>query len=388
MIWFFLFVLVVGVQSFKCHDAVCDNAFALASLHAKQQTVVPLLAAAIMVKNEADAMKLSMESLHLVGITTLFVFDTGSTDGTQAVVRDEAARLGLQLDLFEGPFVDFSTSRNYMLRRVEGRSRWLLLLDAGDIIVVTTPGDELDALLEESLRDDRLCSILLEQQWNSGSSHYVNRLIRNDGTWMYVQPVHEYLLRVSDAEACVDMELRDAGDEFMQFMLWQNRTVSGRTSGARWLRDVGVLERELVRDPTNSRAAYYLGNTYSALGMHREAIVAFKRRIGMHGWYEEIEMSKISIVSSYIALGDLASANYWSIDLYEENKRIEGLMALARHALDVQNNSALCFAYTDMACQVPSIRRSLFLDTREYETFRFNLRKLCWDNLRKEFLTT
>jgi glycosyltransferase involved in cell wall biosynthesis len=378
------FVVVAVAAAYECRGSLCDNELALASFRLKRQTTVPMLAAAIMVKNEADAMKLSMESLHLVGVKSLFVFDTGSTDGTQAAVRDEAARLGLQLDLFEGKFVDFATSRNYMLRRVERRSEWLLLLDAGDVIVVTRPGSDVDGLLEEALDNGLVCAVLLEQQWNSGSSHYVNRLIRNDGTWMYTQPVHEYLDQVRTGETCTGVELRDMSADVMLFKLWQNRTVSGRTSGARWRNDVVVLERELLRNPNNSRAAYYLGNTFSALEMHREAIGAFKRRIGMGGWYEEIEMSKISIADSYRALGDLASANYWAMRLYEENKRIEGLMMLARHALDVQNNSALCFAYTDMACQVPAPRRSLFLDPREYDYFRFNLRKLCWDKMKQE----
>ncbi len=381
--WFVLLLVVLCCATaasprHSCKDALC--AWHEASLSARGLSVAPTLAVAVMVKDEAEAMELTLSSLPLLGVELLFVYDTGSTDGTLARVRDAAQRLGLRLELFEGEFVDFATSRNVLLARAAARSHWLLLLDAGDIVVVTRAGRSVDLVLPVIEQDATMCSIRLEQQWDSAERHWVNRLIRNDGSWRYVLPVHEYLENMKGYDSCTNEALKDTLPDSMTFMLWQNRSVSGRSSPARWLRDVQVLKAELDKNPRNGRVAYYLGNTLSALRRWDEAIAAYLHRIELRiGWYEEIEQSMISMVTALLEIGHVSTANRWSLKLFREYKRIEGLMALARHALDKQSNAGLCFGYADMACRVSQPTRTLFLDPAVYTTHRWNLRKVCWE---------
>lgn len=363
----------------SCHDVVC--AWSEAWLASRGLSVRPTLAAAVMVKDEADAMELTLQSLPLLGIDTVFVYDTGSTDGTQARVRELAQRLGLRLDLFDGVFVDFATSRNVLLARAADRSHWLLLLDAGDVIVPTRAGVSVDAVLRSMEKDVTMCSVQMVQLWDSSVRHVVSRLIRNDGTWRYVQPVHEYLENSKGFDSCTK-EALDNIPEAMSFMLWQNRSVSGRSSPARWLRDIEVLKDELQKNPKNGRAAFYLGNTYSGLQMWREAIAAFLYRIELRlGWYEEAEQAMIAMIKALLEVGEVSTANRWSMTLLRVYQRVEGVMALASHALDKQHNAGLCFGYADMACRVLEPRRTLFLDPALYRTFRWNLRKMCWDRM-------
>jgi glycosyltransferase involved in cell wall biosynthesis len=320
----------------------------------------PTLAAAIMVKNEADAIRMSLESLVNARVSRVILYDTGSTDGTQQVARDDTARLGLELDLFEGPFVDFSVSRNTMLERAYEASDWLLLLDAGDIVL--PDGADIAAVLEN---DREHCAFFIEQRWDNGPRHFVNRLIRNDGRWSYKQPVHEYIEHDDDCPI---------GTSTLR--LWQNRSVSGRTSFARWYKDIEILKRDSAVNP---RSAYYLANTYSQLALWNEAIDAYVHRINMKpsGWYEEVEMSHVSLVHACLAVGDIPQADSWAMKLLQTHKRIEGVMALARHALDTQNGAGLCVHYTTLACFVPAITRQLFLDPLEYTLYRYTLRDLC-----------
>jgi hypothetical protein len=319
-----------------------------------------VLSAAIMVKNEPDAMRLTLASLGNAAIKSVVVYDTGSTDDTVAVVRGDCEKLGLSLDLFQGDFVDFSTSRNILLERARFTADWLLLLDAGDIIK-PEGATEITAVLAD---DKKHCAMWIEQQWNTSPRHFVNRLIRNDGEWRYKQPVHEYI------EHSLPCEIGTS-----TLKLFQDRSVSGRTSPKRWESDVGLLKKD---SDTNPRSAYYLANTYNQLGLWLEAIEAYKHRISMTtGWYEEVEVSHVSLVQAYLQLGNTGSAKEVAFRLYTQYKRIEGLMALARHAIDVQNEPELCVEYTTLACLVPPIERFLFHEPREYSVYRYTLRNYC-----------
>jgi tetratricopeptide (TPR) repeat protein len=322
------------------------------------------LSAAVMVKNEADAMRLTLASLSNAGIRDLTVYDTGSSDDTIAVVRQGAAALGVSLTLFEGEFVDFATSRNVLLERARFSGEWLLLLDAGDVI----RSDGAENITAVLAADTQHCAMYVEQQWNTSPRHFVNRLIRNDGAWRYRQPVHEYL---EHNTSCA------VGTSTLR--LWQNRSISGRTSRARWHSDIALLQRDSA---TNARSAYYLANTYNQLGMWPEAIDAYKHRIAMtSGWYEEVEASYISLVQAYLELGDTEQADRYARELYTKHKRIEALMALARHAIDVLADAALCVDYATLACTVPPVERHLFMDPQEYTVFRYSLREFCLTKL-------
>lgn len=149
-----------------------------------------------------------------------------------------------------------------------------------------------------------------------------------------------------------------------------------------------MLEELVAREPNNTRGLFYLANTYSNLGDNEKALAWFRKRYAVkhRGWWEEREVSAISIANALKSLGRLAEWRMWAFVLYFEHGRAEGVMALARHAIDVDNNSMECFVLADMATKLPAIQRDLWYDPREYTTYRFNLRRSCelgWQNQRE-----
>ena len=86
-----------------------------------------------MIKNEEKRIHVSLESI--VGVCkSLIFYDTGSTDSTKDIVREFAAKHGVTLNIIEGIFVDFSTSRNVLLDYADQFEEidYLLLLDCND----------------------------------------------------------------------------------------------------------------------------------------------------------------------------------------------------------------------------------------------------------------
>src|SRR6185369_12483437 len=76
--------------------------------------VQPLLSLGMMVKDEAANLRKTLDSCAPF-IDRFTILDTGSTDGTQDVVREWQGSCGLPGLLIEEPFVDFATSRNRVL---------------------------------------------------------------------------------------------------------------------------------------------------------------------------------------------------------------------------------------------------------------------------------
>lgn len=254
-------------------------------------------------------------------------------------------------------------------------STWLLMLDAGDEIVVTRTGDDVRHLLHQLSFRPEACSLTLDQYGNQGS----NRLIRNDGTWEFA-PAQGYL-RTNRSE-CLQQALSGFAT-YMQFKLWQDNAVSDRSIPSRWLTDMLRLKKELERAPNDTQGAFNLAYAYGQLRLWHEAIQAYKHRIMMEGGSsEEAEMAHIWLVMALLETNDIGSASFWSFKLFHIYQRVEGLLILARHAVDKQNNSALCFFFADLACSSPVVAtRTLYFDPRDYTLFRWNLRKFCWDHL-------
>src|SRR3990167_5630563 len=94
--------------------------------------VRPLLCLTAIVKDEAHCIARTLESVRGV-IDCFAILDTGSTDGTQAIVRN--APRGLPGALCEEPFVDFATSRNRALELAGTDPVFTLMVSADEVVV-------------------------------------------------------------------------------------------------------------------------------------------------------------------------------------------------------------------------------------------------------------
>jgi tetratricopeptide (TPR) repeat protein len=337
-----------------------------------------------MMKNEIDTVPTTMHALARVGIPMMIAFDTGSTDGTQALMRKLAVKLNLTLDLIEGEFVDFATSRNVLLEHSKFKSHWLLLMDAGEDIIWEGSVAEHITAAAPSVGSFRVPIIL----YPSATTFMSPRIVRNIGVWKYEFPVHEYLVLPKGYTANAWPRKEPGARDVPQFALTHDRTLTGRSSPARWVRDAKVLENFLVTQPNNTRALFYLANTYSNMGQDEKALEWYIKRysIRMRGWWEERELSAVSIVKALENLGRYDEWRSWSLMLLTEHKRIEGVMALARRALDVDNNPMECVLWAELATKVPNIERDLWYEPKEYTTYRHNMLTLCRHRWREERL--
>ncbi|HEX2164797.1 MAG TPA: glycosyltransferase, partial [Thermoanaerobaculia bacterium] len=207
------------------------------------------------------------------------ICDTGSSDDTPE--RIEAALAGVPGELHRRPWVDFGTNRSEAVALARGKADYLLLLDA-DMVLEATPDFDLDGLDADAY--------LIRYE---GAVDYRQALlVRGDLPWRYVGVTHEYLhADVAYSRAPLDtLTLRHLCD--------------GANRAAKFERDRDLLRAHLDNEPDDSRAWFYLGQTYFDLGEWELAIDAYRRRVAMDGWEEETWYAGYKLALARQARGD------------------------------------------------------------------------------------
>lgn len=346
----------------------------------------PVLAAALMVRDEESTIHLSLEAVRKMGAQKVLLYDTGSVDRTRAIADSYNRSTAFGVEWLDGTFVDFATSRNVLLDWAQNKSDWLLLMDSGETIDHDKHAwQDITRFLRNSPAN--ICGYMIEIDLTT-TTFYSTRLIRNSGIWRYQFPVHEYITRGS---AECSAPVLDKSAKAPRLRLAQDRRVTGHSSPARWIRDAKVLSELLEREPDNTRAAFYLANTYRSLAQVtadknasdaylNQAVDAYVERVNMarKGWWEERENSMIQLARALRKLGRYDEMKHWALKVYKENGRAEGLLELARHENDENKSPYTCYAFAALACTVERPdNRTLFMDWREYDKYRWNLRSHC-----------
>lgn len=156
--------------------------------------------------------------------------------------------------------------------------------------------------------------------------------------------------------------------------------VNREHSRQRWLRDEGLLEAELAKDPNgDTRSAFYLAQTYGLIGKPLKAYYMNIRRYEMGGWMQERYMALVRAGEEIIRYNnsiELASRAW--LRAYElDPTRAEALYELANwYRLNGQNH--LCAVYGLMATKIPyPSPDTLFIDGETYDWRRWDVLSIC-----------
>ena len=165
----------------------------------------PTICLNLIVKNESHVIHELFESVAQY-IDYWVVVDTGSTDGTQDLIRREMDRLGIPGELHERPWRDFGHNRSEAIQLAQGHCDYIWVMDADDMLVGRPEFRNLTADTYLMLIDD-------------GVLYWRRQLFRDGVPWRYQGVLHE--LAVCDSPTT---EVRLGGD----FRVLSRR-IGGRT---------------------------------------------------------------------------------------------------------------------------------------------------------------
>jgi tetratricopeptide (TPR) repeat protein len=300
----------------------------------------------MIVKNERAVIGRCLDSVRSF-VDTWVIVDTGSTDGTQAFIREKLQ--GVPGELFERPWVNFGRNRTEAMELARDRADFLLLLDADEII-------EHASLELDSLKADEYLANL--QLGDSDTTWYRPALVRSRLPWRYQGVVHEYLTcdLPHTRDRLPGLKLRSFSDG-----------ARNRVPAAKYAADAKLLEAALLESPDDCRYSFYLAQSLRDSGDPEAALPAYERRIALGGWEEEVFEAKYQIGRLKEQLGrpwpEIVTAY---LDAFEYRRsRAEPLYALAR-LNRLRSNWAQAELFARAASVLPRPEDILFVDGSVY----------------------
>lgn len=306
----------------------------------------------MIVRDEAGIIAETLRTLCAgISIDYWVICDTGSTDGTQDIVRATFADLGIPGELHEAPWVNFAHNRNIALDLCRGKAEFVLFFDADDLLLGAPDISRLEA---------DAWNMRMESE-NRRLRYSRKLLVRNDGRARWRGVVHEFL-------DTGDMRIADLGGE---------HAVISRRKGARsqdpgkYRKDALLLEKGFS-DPGDEdlkpRYAYYCANSWRDFGDRDKALEWYERRMTLGGWSEERFLAHMEAALICERHGDTALALQRLLEGHDlVPDRAECLYHASRILrYQAKFHSALIFAKEGVSLAKPTGNR-LFLNNAIYD---------------------
>lgn len=241
----------------------------------------PAICLNMIVRNEAHIVREVLDAVAPY-ISTWVIVDTGSTDGTQELIRSHLANLGIPGELHERQWRNFGHNRTEALTLAQGHADYIWVIDADDTVVGT-----LDL---HSLHAD-ICWLL---HGGNDDVYWRPQLFRNGADVQYKGVVHEHA--AWDYGACSEQRLE--GDYHIE----SRRLGARNLDPKKYERDRDLLLAEVEQHPDDVRAVFYLAQSYFDLGDFENARTWYARRAEMGEWEEEVYFSMWRVAESMALL--------------------------------------------------------------------------------------
>lgn len=318
------------------------------SLFAKEQTVgAKTICLNMIVKNEARIIERTLASVKDL-IHYWVIVDTGSTDGTQEVIKQFLQEI--PGELHERPWVDFGHNRNEALDLAKNHCDYVLFMDADEVLMLSN-----DFAMPDLLED---AYSFLIQQAGTGTTYQRVLLINNHLSWKWQGVLHEVITGPLTATKAS----------------FPGAIVLSYTEGFRsqdpqkYVKDVEILEQALKEDPSNTRYVYYLAQSYLHVPNYEKALEYYTKRALMGGWDQEcfFSMYCMGLIQEILQRPiDEILKSYFAA-YHFRTSRAEPLYRIAQKCMEVKDYQT-GYLFSLAALDLPLSNDSVFVENWIYE---------------------
>lgn len=296
------------------------------------------LCLSMIVKNESHIILECLNSIYKE-IDYWVIVDTGSTDNTKEIITNFFKEKNIPGELHERPWVSFGHNRTEALDLCKGKAHYAFMIDADDYLVGSLnfkPDLNIDGYILRMGRED--------------FSWWRSQIFKLDSGWKYVGVLHEYASCEKPQPVLAKLD--------------GNYRVVARTEGSRnlgitpiqkYTKDAETLEKALEMEPGNVRYQFYLAQSYFDSQQWEKAEAAYKKRVEMGGWEEEVYYSyyRIAVTKSMMnrPWEEIMAAFLEAFN--SRPSRAEPLFHIAQIYRMKFNKPALAYLFAKMAAEIP-----------------------------------
>ncbi len=234
----------------------------------------------MIVKNESHVIARCLDSVRPF-IDYVLIEDTGSSDGSQELVRKWLSQHGVAGEVIDEPWLDFGYNRSHALaalRKIETID-YALIIDADSALVLEEGFDatKFKRELSEDFYDFEIR--------NGGSRFLRSQLCSNRLPFCFKGVLHEYLEPPPGGPRrgmALGVHIRDGRDG------------ARNKNSQKYQDDAALLERALLTETDPflvSRYTFYLAQSYRDCGEKHKALANYLKRAEQGYWSEEIYFS-------------------------------------------------------------------------------------------------
>lgn len=331
--------------------------FSLSAIEGKKQTICLNM----IVKNEAPVITRCLESVLPI-INSWVIVDTGSTDGTQQIIKDFLK--DIPGELHERVWVDFSHNRNEALQLARHKADYILFMDADDALEYV-PNFKMPILTDDCYVSS---SIFTDATTANISEYYLPRIIKTSLDWRWEGVLHEHIV----------------ADNLKTISILPGIKYVYLSGGARskdhstFQKDIQILEKALEKEPENDRYVFYLARSYASAKDWKNSLKYYQKRVEMSGGIDQevfLSLLEIGKMKERLNMDNQEVIKSYADAFRYRPGRLEPIYFLTRK-MRQDNQPELAYGILKTAMQMPPTNDLLFIEKWIYDyglLFEFSL---------------
>jgi len=309
----------------------------------------------MIVKNESHVIEKTFDNLSkYITFDYWVISDTGSTDGTQEIIKNYFAKKGIPGELVHHEWQDFGYNRTMSLRAGYNKTDYIFIFDADDSI----HGD-----------------FKLPQKWDVDSyllkfgdtmTYYRPQLVNNRKKWKYEGVLHEYIVC---EETAIGQTYHDGN-----YYVDSGKTGDRSRDPQKYHKDAQILKAAYYADKEkngglSNRYAFYCAQSFKDSNQIDDAIEWYTLVADtLPNWVQERYYSCVMLGQLYERKGNFEKSIYYHLRASTfDSERIEGVVFACDYLRRVGMHELVMLLYNKYKNYNPDPKNKLFLFREPYD---------------------